>query len=168
MAYPRFLRARAHRVVRRTAGDLTLNPSTTWTDLAAVTGGPGAGLFDITLEAQAGDEVRTLLARRLTNVASETYFTFATIVSGSVTNTFGGYLSTTTGEGLAALWSPSSVIVSGQGGGSYTVVTGDITSGKITVRPLVRANNATTRGLSASTTIPFEWSLTNLGPTDPE
>jgi hypothetical protein len=113
-------------------GNITIAANQTSVELAAATGGPGSGGFDLTLPAAAGDVIELgVLAS-----ASGGGFSldFATMVGGSAVNWVG--------QSAGGLWSvnnglfvfQSSTIPMLAGSVLYTVVPGDLSGGNVTFR----------------------------------
>lgn len=164
MAYPRFRLARAHRSTRRTSGILTLN-STAWANV-------DTGL-DIILEAQVGDELRATLGTMWESATPIGYLDVVTLVSAAPLNSFAKRgaveASPTTVTGVPAWIGPASTQTPVSGAAPlYTVVSGDIVSGAVTLRLRYATSTATNRSLNASTAIPLDFTVENLGPADPE
>jgi hypothetical protein len=170
MAYPRSRASRAHKKVERTAGSVTLNAAATtaWEEVAAESGGPGTGGFDIVLAGQVGDDVEVAMSALLGNEAVTVFFDIAFMVSGAPA----GWVGATGASGDAGVqaWRcESGAFQKANGGDLKTLTSGLIaTTGLITLRPYFRAGTAATaKTLFASAANPFRWWAKNLGPPDP-
>ena len=156
MAYPRYRRARNHKNTSRTAGSVTIN-GTAWADL------PGVGsAMDLTVDASAGDVIEAGVNLRWGSEAVIAYLTPWTINNGVVTNPFvaGGV-----GGGGAAGWhGPSGVLNPVAGSVHYTLLSGDIYQGTVTVRLRARTDSAVNKTIAAVSDIPLLFSVKNLGP----
>lgn len=158
MTYPRYHRARAHRMVRKVAAVDSI-ASTSWTPVEA------DGTFDLTLEAQDGDTLRAVLAGTFPNTAVAKILNVATWVSGAAVNYFGpSSTAASHGPWLGA----SGAVAPIAGERRYVVQAGDLVSGKVTVRVLGRGDAATSWTPDASADSPLDFYLDNLGPADPE
>lgn len=166
MSQPRYLRSRNHR--RPALASLTSN-QTAITEYAALAGGPGTGLYDVTLEAQIGDTLEAFFSARLAAVAIYTGFDLYTMPAGVRTNPFGQGLSAALGSliGVPAWLAPNtaanpSVIA---GSAFRTVVAGDLNTDArtVTVRLYVAASAVTARLVDLPTLF-----VRNIGPADPE
>lgn len=161
MAHPRFRRARAHKFVRYTGGDLAAIDATAWAVLHATA-------FDITLEAQAGDTIEVGLAGLYNNGAGTVYLDVATIVSAAIahfvgTNTTTHTNATETGVGAWTGIGGASTPI----GGSvlYDLAESDISGGRVLLRPYGNRSGAKT--LYAQAGAPLHFWAKNLGPPDP-
>jgi hypothetical protein len=145
MAYPRFRRARAHRIT--TIAALTPN-ATAITEFATLSGGPGTGGYDITLgEVQVGDVLEATLVARLDGAAVYVGIDIATIVSGAIVNWYGDGLSASlaSSAGVNAWLVPNLANRYPISGSVWrTVVSGDINSSGQVVSRLYVANSAAT------------------------
>lgn len=161
MAYPRFRQSRAHKRIRYVSGSITLN-QTAWTDLVA------AGALDIVLRAQVGDDLEYGLSGIIGNTAVESYFDVVTVVSGAPVNSFaqaGPVVPIGTGAyGVSGWYTSASRQDTLSGSAWYTVVAGDLSGGKVTLRPRYADSAATARTLFASANNPFLLTAKNLGP----
>src|SRR5437868_6957317 len=90
MAYPRFRRARMHKMIRRATGTALLLNSTAIAELAAATNGPGTGGFDIALPAQVGDTLEWGFSGAYGSENVTTSIDIFTMVAGARVNSFGG------------------------------------------------------------------------------
>jgi hypothetical protein len=140
----------------RTAGDVTFtSASYTAVDTA----------LDLTLPAVVGDIIEVGISVRA-DFTSNNRFIFqdaATMVSGSPVNYLSG--AGASGEGVQA-WLVENVNTWRNCGGSvlYTVVSGDLSGGNVTVRWLARLNVGTvSRKLSADANHPAHFFMKNLG-----
>jgi hypothetical protein len=159
MAYPRFRKARAHKLLTRTSGDITAN-STTWANL-------DTGL-DMTVPASIGDTIRYGMSAYVNGEAVALAVQPATLVSGALVSWFGGgEPTTTTGTGVSGWFVEASV--TGRIGPPVmlVVVAGDISSGKVTVRLRYRTGSASAKTVQASTTTPLQVWMENIGPVSP-
>lgn len=158
----RYQLAQRHKFVRRTSGNITLN-STNWANV-------DTGL-DLTIQASADDVIEAGLSGFVGNEAVETYFDFATIVGGSPVNSFARAAAVeaapTTTLGVSHWLSLSGVYVLLAGSIPYTVVSGDVSSGIVTVRFRYAQGAATNRTLRAGATSPLVVWARNIGPQDP-
>ena len=169
MAQPRFQRARAFRYTLSNTGSSLTTASTTWIDLATMTNGPGAGAWDQTIEAQVGDVLEFGVNWQFGNEAVAARVEVATIVSSSPVNTFGqGGVSGSTGYGVQAWTGSGNVYTPTAGSAWLTVAAGDLSNGKVTVRPYIRVDSAVTKTLYRTSTNPVFLCVKNLGPQDPE
>ena len=153
--------ANRYAAAKRSSGDLTLN-STVWANV-------DTGL-DLNLNASTGDVIEyvpSLVGPNGYNVAL--YFDVATIVSGSVVNAF-----STEGAQNNALYGVSgwyftnsvsaNVYATVSGSIFYTLQSGDISSGTVTLRFRYRTDTATNRVIYASTNFPLKVWARNHGP----
>lgn len=166
MAYPRFRRSRAHKLVSRATGTSIVLNSTAIAEVAAATNGPGTGGFDITLEAQVNDVLEVGINALFGNEAVQVCFDIYTIVSSARTNPFGAGLSASNGttQGLQS-WIGFSGSFTGIGTPAlYVVQAGDIASGAVTIRPYYVTTTATNKTLFSTANNPFKMYCKNLGP----
>jgi hypothetical protein len=156
MASPRFRRARAHKFIIRTPGDLTLAASATaW---AAVDTGS-----DLTLDAQVGDTITVNAGAYVSSVSSAMFFDVASMVSGSPVNYWGG--SGGSGDFGITAWTVPSGGAAGIGGAwPRAISAGDLVNGKVTLRLLYRGGGAT---VNASAGRPLMFMIDNIGPVAP-
>lgn len=136
-----------------TGGDIAL----TSTSMVAVTG-PG----DLSVAAAAGDVLLIDLSARTGNTtASSIGLDIATMVSGSAVTYMSSRTGTPVTTGRPAWFIEASQ--NGNAGGSctYLVQSGDISSGTVTLRLHARVSG--NRTLNASSTVPLEFSVINLG-----
>lgn len=171
MAHPRYRLSRAHRKIERTTGNITLNgaATTVWEEVAAESGGPGTGLFDITLEAQVGDDIEVGMSSLLGTEAVTIYLDVAFIVSAAAVGYVGG--TGASGDSGIQSWRGDGGLFQKLSGGDIKTVTSPLitTTGHIVLRPMFRVGtSATARTLYATTVNPFRWWVKNLGPADPE
>lgn len=155
MAFPAFIPARNHDFKSRTSASITLN-GTSWANV-------DTGL-DIVLDANVDDVIYYGFVGVIGNEAVDTYFDVATIVSAAVVNYFGGSAETATGEGVSAWWSASGTKLAIGGEAPYTIVSGDLSSGTVTLRLRYRQASATNRTLLATTTSRLRVYARNFGP----
>ena len=144
---------------RRTSGNITLN-STAWANV-------DTGL-DLTLDAAAGDEIVYGLSAVVSAAAPFVWFDVVTVVSGTITNSFGRRAAVEASpgdQGVSAWWSDDDVIAAVSGTAPpYTVQAGDIVSGAVTLRLRYATDTAVNRLLNATTTIPLDVWAQNTGP----
>lgn len=145
--------------VKRTSGTITLSSNAVWANV-------DTGL-DLTLNAITGDVIEYAISAVASNTAVETYFDVVTIVAGNPVNSFG--FDTTpanppTNYGVQAWLCPSSIISPISGSAFRTLVSGDISSGTVTLRLRFANSSATTRPLNAGTPQPLEIWARNHGP----
>lgn len=116
--------------------------------------------IDLVVAAVAGDKLEIGASLRWNNESTVKLLDVATIVSGSPVNYCSGLGAS--GNGVIA-WIGENA-VAGSAGGSiiYTVVSGDISGGTVTLRPRLRANTNTAITLRANATTPFHWHVKNL------
>lgn len=166
MAYPRFRRARTHKIIRRATGtNISLN-STAIAELAAATNGPGSGGFDISLPASVGDTLEWSFNGLLQNDGAATSFDIYTMNGSTRVNPFGSGLSASIGstEGPMAWDTLNNVQQKLVGSALYTVQAGDIFSGQVTCRPFYVQSAATTKTLFSNANQGLQMWLKNLGP----
>ena len=159
MAYPRYQAARAHKSFTRTAGNLSLN-STTWADLPTI-----GTTWDAVLAAQTGDVIEAQINVATGNQAVACYLDVVTVVASTATNHFaaGG----ATGTGVPS-WTGQGALYDFVGGSwCRTLVAADISAGTTTLRLRYRTASAAVRTLFATTDNPFQFTVKNLGPADP-
>lgn len=162
MAQPRFQRARAHRFERYTAGTITLN-STSWANM------PGFGT--LTLEGQVGDVIEVGLNCNVANEAVAALLDVVSSVSGAPTNsvgTGGAALTSTTGDGIRGWVSAASVTTTVGPPAFYTLQSGDISSGQVTLRLRYRTSSAANKAIYSASDAGIFFYAKNLGPADPE
>ncbi len=150
----------AHAEVIRNTGSLTLNSISV---VAVDTG------LDLVLNAAVDDVIEYGLSARLGNSAVAVGFDVYTMVSGSPVNPFGAGLSSSLSPNLGVTgWytNNENVISPVTGARRYTVVSGDISAGTVTLRLFYVQTSATNRTLSAASTSPLNVWATNLGPAD--
>lgn len=161
MAQPRFQRARAFKFLHYTTGNINLTVNTNWTNV-------NTGL-DMAIEAQVGDVLEYSINGLVDTGAGSAGLDVATIVSAAPVNSFANAGAVTTApppygvQGWPILASTSHEV---SGSAFYTVVSGDISSGTVTVR--LRYQAAGSKTLYASTNNPLQVAVKNLGPVDPE
>lgn len=158
-------RRSAHKSISYSTGNITVNTSG-WEELAAETGGPGTGGFDLTLIAAAGDVLVASVVSRWNNEAVNGYLDVVTRVSGANTNWFSGG-GGGTHRGIAAWYGTASSPMSIGGGMPYTVVAGDVVSNQVTCRLMTRTETATNKILVADPTSSFRFMVENIGPAQP-
>jgi hypothetical protein len=142
---------------RRTGGNLTLN-STNWANVDTAT--------DVTLAAAAGDVVETVLSGLWNTAGVFNFLDVVTVVGGSPVNSFATQAAVTaaTGEGVMAWYAPQNTIVPVGGSAFYTLVSGDISGGTVTLRARYRSSSGTNRDLLCTASNPFVVVGRNHGP----
>lgn len=143
---------------RYTTGSLTLN-STTWANVSGPT--------DIVLAADAGDVIQVSIACAVGNEATDLYLDVVTIVSAAVTNSFAqqGAVSATS-QGIMNWRSIPGTFNSPGGPFWYKLVSGDISSGNVTLRLRYRTSSATNKTIFAGTDTAFSFFARNHGPVE--
>lgn len=144
---------------KRTSGNITLSSSLAWANVDTN--------LDITLNASAGDVIEYCVSGIVGSAAVEAYFDVVTIVSGSPTNSFGydaAPANPTTSYGVSGWFCLTGAVATIAGSAFRTLVSGDISSGTVTLRLRYGMQNATTRTLNATTAQPLEVWARNLGP----
>lgn len=158
---PAYLLAKQIKKARRTSGNITLN-SANWANV-------DTGL-DLTLSnVSTGDQLVAGLTAFSSNEAVTAYLDAVTLVSSTPTNSFGkaGAVETTPGVTGVQSWLLINGVYTSVGAPAlYTVVSGDIVSGGVTVRLRYATATASNKTLYASTNNPFEWFVMNLGQLD--
>lgn len=166
MARPRYALARAFKFAQRTAGDVAV-ASTSWANFDTT--------LDLTLAAAETDVIRLDLSAASPPATSpEVYFSPVVLnpTGPTIVRHVAGSASAEPGSGFGV---PGWVIGYQSGpswavSGSYffTVASGDVFSGVLTLRLRVRGSTATSRDVYASTAVlPLQWGAMNLGPADP-
>lgn len=137
---------------KRTSGDIVFNNASTtaWNDFPVS--------MDLVLAAAAGDVIEVGATALWNNEAPIVVLDVATIVSGAPVN----YFSTAAGTGDwgigAWLSFPSGGYMPLGGGAQYTLVSGDISGGNVTLRIRYRIGTANTnKTLLADANFPFQW-----------
>ena len=162
MGTPRFLPARRHKFVDRRTGSIAMPlASAVWATLDATA--------DITVEAQVGDvllvDVNGLWGSEMQNG----FLDVATWVSGAGVHWFGsGEPTTNTGGGVQTWYADggvAGVYYKACGAIRYTVQAGDIVNGDVTLRLRYRVTGNKT--LYNTALNPFQWSVENIGPVQP-
>lgn len=160
MARPRFRQSRMHKVTRRTSGNLTLN-STNWANV-------DTGL-DITLDAQVGDDIEVGINALAGTEAQILFLDVVSLVSAAPVNSFGkqGAVTTAPAPNGIAGWRGAASMETVLGSPVHkTLVAGDISSGKVTLRLRYSVpGNKTLYADGTNWTLEF-WAK-NLGPADP-
>ena len=145
--------------VKYSAGNMTTN-SVTYVELAAATGGPGTGGFDLTLAAVTGDVIMVGANFLCNSTTPNLNFDMATMVSGSPVNTVGGSALNAANDGITAWNAPASVIAPVGPPITYTLLVGDISGGNVVLRLFYLSGSAANRAvLSASTAIFNLWAV---------
>lgn len=159
MGYPRFQLARAHKFLRRTSGNLTIN-SASW---ASVDTG-----LDITLEAQVGDVIEYSINGYWGSEAVVGLLDVVTVVSAAPVNAFGqGGAESNTNDGAVGWVGVSGVNSPVTGPVFYTVQAADVSGGTVTLRLRGRTVSGGTKLLQATAGDPLMVAAKNLGPMDP-
>lgn len=140
----------------RTSGDISLAS----TAIADVDTG-----LDLVLNAIAGDLIFWGISGNLASASPPCVFDVFTVVGGSPVNPFGPGLSASAAslQGIPALASGASTSFSLQGEYPRTLVSGDISSGTVTLRLRYAKTNVTARTLFAQTNIPLKVWAKNYG-----
>lgn len=142
--------------VRYTGGDITCDANTVWEDL---------GISDITLTASTGDTIEVAFSAWANNsTAVQLHFDCVTIVSASPVNSIGsGGTPSDSNVGVAA-WAIASS-AAGKSGGSvmYTLQSGDISGGTVTLRMRDKPNGSTDRVIGGTAVSPICFTAKNLG-----
>lgn len=147
---------------RRTAGNVVLTGTSTWSDLTTI-GTAG----DLTLNATAGDVIEVSLFGFVGSEAVDVSFDVVTVVGSTKTN------SLTTAGAVPANWAAftssgfycvASRFEKLAGSITYTTVAGDISTGTVKLRVQYAMASATNRTIYASAAQPFVWWAKNLGP----
>jgi hypothetical protein len=163
MAYPRYRRSRQVVKARRTSGSITLN-STSWANV-------DTGL-DLTLKGvQVGDEIAYGMSGLISAATPYVWLDVVTIVSGVPVNSFARRAAVETSpgtQGVSGWWADDDVIATVSGEAPpYTVVSGDLVAGAITLRLRYAQDAAVNRLLNADMTYPLDVWAMNLGPVQP-
>lgn len=159
MGYPRFQRSRDFKFARRTAGDVSTS-STSWVNFD--TG------VDLTLHAQVGDVIEAAISTSISNGADHAFTDVGTLVSAAIVNVFStGAAESGSGQGVKAWQGFTGVDTGVSGAVMYTIQSGDLASGFVTLRLRIRVNSGTSKTWRASSTEVFQWYAKNLGPADP-
>lgn len=141
---------------RRTAGDLTLN-STTWADVD--------NNLDLVLTAAVGDEVEVSVSGFWGNTGVYAFLDCVSLVGGSPVNSWASNgTPNASGQGVRGWWGKISSDEPITGSISRTLVSGDISSGTVTLRLRYRTFTATNRTFLASTADQFWWGAQVLRP----
>lgn len=119
---------------------------------------------DLTVAASAGDRLRAEISCLVNGgSAIPVQFEVATRVASADVNYFSSGNGTSLNPGGVPAWYVEDSNFNGpRGGGYYTVQSGDISGGNVTVRLYAFAAGGT-RAVVASAVYPMSWSLTNLG-----
>lgn len=157
MSYPRYKLARSHKFATRTSGDVSI---TTTSYMDVDTG------IDIVLAAQVDDVIEVGATLRWAASTVYSFMDVATIVSATPVNYLSGAGSS--GEGIPSWFGDggaSGMNLWAGGGTRYKIVTGDLSSGYVTLRLRAKVNTSS-RLLKANSTVPFRWWADNIGPQD--
>lgn len=144
----------------RTTADLTLN-NAAWTDVSTS--------LDMTIAAQVGDDIEYGISGILSAGGGGTnhHFDVATIVSAAPVNYFSNGTVTPAAGGVSGWYAASASEALLSGSVMYTIVSGDLASGLVTLRLRHKQDAAGNRTLYSSASNPlFVW-VKNLGPSDP-
>ena len=159
MPYPRFQRSRTFKFLNRTAGSVVA--TTSWQPVDS------AGAHDLVIEAQTGDVLVVAVSAQWDPAATNGRLDAVTInASGTPVGSFSGtYGATSTG---VAAWLGASGVITGVGGSVMrTITSGEIFSGQVTVRLMLRSDSAASKTLIATAADPLQFSVRNIGPADP-
>lgn len=135
-------------MLTRTSGDISIN-NTTYAAVATST-------LDLVITGVAAGDVVEYIPNFMVDSAVSTRLAFdvATIVSGSVVNYFGSAASG--GSGLPGWYAPNTATFSQVSGSAfYTLQSGDISGGSVTLRLYVQAASTTARKILSSTGNPL-------------
>lgn len=163
MAYPRFNRSRQFKQVSRNAGSMTVSTvANVWEELAAESGGPGTGGFDLTLkEVQPGDVLEAGFSTFLGNQAGAMMLDVRTMVSGTPVSS----LSNISLNSLGSPWyATASQLIHLGAPIFYTVGAPDLLNNTCTLRPYVLGQTTTARTVYADATYRFQFWVRNNGP----
>ena len=158
MAYPRYHAARAFKFIQRTSADFTAN-STSWVNL-------DTGL-DLTLAAQVGDVIECGVSFQAENEASTFRLDVGTLVAAAIVNYFGGAVDPGSNYGVSGWTAAGGTAQSVCGSVMKALVSGDLSSGTVTLRLRYRTDSAANKTVHAVTARPFQFWAKNLGPVDP-
>lgn len=161
MAYPRFLRARAIKVLTRTSGDYTAGSGN-----GGVRTAVDAGNWDIALPAAVGDVLEVGILGHFQSAAVVSHLDIGTIIGTTYTNSVSG-TSIGNNNQMPGTFTPSGVDHAFNSFVFYTVTAADISSGKVTVRLYRTEESAVDRTLEANTTRALQMYARNLGPVSP-
>lgn len=142
---------------KRTSGDVTLN-GTSW-------GNVDTGM-DLTLTAVSGDTVEVAVSAWYGNEAVTASLDVVTMVSASPVNSLAtGAAPDNANFGIAGLRiaSTSAVVANASACIMYTLQSGDISGGAVTLRLRYRTSTAANRTLNATAAVPLHFSAKNLG-----
>ncbi len=162
MSYPRFQRSRDFKKALRTAGNVTIGTSVINVDTG----------LDMTLVAEAGDVIEYgINASVATAPGSDGSTTVATLVAGSPVNYFGGAGTLAVGVCPSGWYTPN-INVSGMvlpfgGPVLYTLVSGDISAGTVTLRLRAIGGGGGACAIRSTSSSPMNVYARNLGPLDP-
>lgn len=159
MAYPRFQRARDFKYTEQTTGNIVLN-SVSWANVNTA--------LDITLTAQAGDCIEYGVSFGYTSENVQVFLDVATVVSGSVANTFSKQgPESASSEGITS-WRGLGGINSFHGGSvMYVLQAGDISAGTVLLRLRYRTSPASNKSMYGADDYRLQLWAKNLGPKDP-
>lgn len=138
-----------HQTGTRTSGDVTVS-STSW---AAVDTG-----LDIAIPASIGDVLELTISALFSNASPTANNDVGIVVSGSVASRASG-----SSNGVGSWNVRGSNYFSAGGAFFYTVQSGDLASGEITLRWLAKLETSGSRTLYASSTAPAQFSALNRG-----
>lgn len=149
---------------RRTAGNITLTGTTTWSDLTTIgTGG------DITLAASTGDVIEVALNALIGSENVTMGFDVVTVVGSTKTNSIstGGAVPANFAAFTAAGWYRQGNALGGLSGSLFYVLqSGDISNSTVKLRVQYAMVAATNRTLYASSDTPFVFYARNHGPVE--
>ena len=146
-----------HKFIRNLS-TLTLN-STSWANMPTIA--------SLTIPAAVGDVLEALVETNVDTAASAVFLDAVTEVGGTPTNSFGtggAALTSTTGDGVRGWVLPVNVSDRISGSAFYTVQSGDISGGNVTVRFRYKTSIATARSIYGDSTAGSFFSVKNLGP----
>lgn len=153
-------------ITRATGSNLSLN-ATAITELAAATNGPGTGGFDIVLDAATGDVVEFAICAMANNDSAQAIgLDVYTMVGGSRVNPFGVGLSASLASTFGVMgWYTEGAtrLIPITGSVMRTLVSGDISSGTVTLRLHYAKANTTARTIFSTANFPFHIWAKNHG-----
>ena len=148
---------------KRTAGNVTLTGTSTWSDLTTI-----GSAMDLTLNASTGDVIEFTASGIVNNINIDIGFDVVTIVSSAAVNSFGldaaAPANSAAFNGVSAWFCDNNDIRQLSGSIFRTLLAGDISSGTVKMRMRYAMSSATSRTLYADTGHPFEIWARNLGP----
>lgn len=157
MAYPRYRVARSFKLAKRSSGDISTVNTGTGTFLSVDTA------LDLSLAGQVGDVIEYHLAVLLGVENFGVFFDVGTIVSAAVVNRFTGTIT----QGWPGWYGVGGRLEKCNGPAFYTLVSGDISAGTVTLRLLYSAAGIRTVYASTASNLWLTVAAKNLGPVDP-